>query len=162
MASKEELQAIQDRVTRQSVTDGIKPPGIFQKEHDAVFIECAKAHPDQTAGQIEETLTWAGYWAVPEPTVKPATSSVQRSPTVSNIVIQGDTRGLTQHRGPHTLTAAEIIAEGNRPDPTAPYFDPNSDQMRLVDPLEPHYDFSTDFHTLVEPLKPRLPSRNFG
>ena len=72
-------------------------------------------------------------------------------------VLQGGIRRSTQ--GLHTPTMAEIVANANKPDPTAPYFDTNSDFMRKIDPLAPHYTHG-DFPTLVNPLKPgpKMPS----
>lgn len=152
MASKEELQAIKDRVTAQDKIDRIpREPGISKAEHDALFILNAQSKPNMTAAQIEEEMTWAGYWALPEPEVKP-TISAQKPPAVSNTVLQGGIRRSTG--GLHTLSMAEIIAQANQADPTAVHFDPNSDHMRQVDPLAPHYDLSGDFPKLITPLKP--------
>jgi len=89
----------------------------------------------------------------------------ESSPTVSSgsptsravaptIVFQGG--GVAQPRGLHTHTIQEIIQKAKQPDPTAPYFDTNSDHMRVINPLEPHYDLSGDFPKLVTPLKPGL------
>ncbi len=74
------------------------------------------------------------------------------------ITLQGDSRGLRQKGILHTPTIAEIIANANKPDPTATHFDPNSDHMRQIDPRAPHYNLSGDFPTLVNPLKtgPRI------
>lgn len=77
-------------------------------------------------------------------------------------VLQGGTRGVAQQQGLHTPTMAEIIAQGNQRDPAAPYFDTNSDHMRVINPLEPHYDLSGDFPKLVNPLKPGPKISNLG
>lgn len=86
----------------------------------------------------------------------------KNSPTARPVVMQGDTRGLAQRQGLHTPTMAEIIAQGNQRDPAAPYFDTNSDHMRVINPLEPHYDLSGDFPKLVNPLKPGPKISNLG
>lgn len=76
------------------------------------------------------------------------------------VVLQGGIRPSTG--GLHTLTAAEIIANGQKLDPTQPYFDTNSDHGRMINPLEPHYDLSGDFPKLVNPLKPGPKISNLG
>ena len=80
-------------------------------------------------------------------------TSVVRSITPLT-VLQGDTRGLTQNKGLHTPTMAEIIANANKPRPTQVVFDTNSDHMRQIDPLAPYTDFSGNFPKTVNPLKP--------
>lgn len=81
-------------------------------------------------------------------------AQVKKNPPIARPVeAQGDTRYLTQHRGLHTPTIQEIIADANKPDPTAPYFDTNSDHMRQINPLEPHWTFG-DNPRLVNPLNP--------
>lgn len=77
-----------------------------------------------------------------------------RNSSGSQVVFQGDTRGLAQRQVLHTPTMSEIVANANKPDPTVPHFDTNSDFMRQIDPLAPHYDLSGDFPRLVNPLKP--------
>ena len=74
----------------------------------------------------------------------------------SQVVFQGDTRGLSQRQGLHTPTIQEIIAKGNAPRSTEVVFDTNSDHMRQIDPLAPYTDFSGNFPRTVDPLKPVL------
>lgn len=88
--------------------------------------------------------------------------NLTRGASGSQVVFQGDTRGLAQRQGLHTPTIEEIIAQGNQRDPAAPYFDTNSDHMRVINPLESHYDLSGDFPKLVNPLKPGPKISNLG
>lgn len=76
------------------------------------------------------------------------------TPIPSPEFMQGDTRGFGQRRGLHSSTMREIIQKANQRDPTAPYFDPNSDHMAQINPLTPHWNLSGDFPILVTPLKP--------
>lgn len=69
--------------------------------------------------------------------------------------------GSPQHGGLHTPTMQEIVARANQRDPTAPYFDPNSDHMRQINPLEPHWSGS-EHPVYVNPLKPGLKISNLG
>lgn len=80
-------------------------------------------------------------------------STQTASSTVRPVVMQGDTRGL-QPTGLHTLTAAEIVANANKRDPTAPHYEEGGNVGRWVDPLAPHADFSGEVPRIVNPLKP--------
>lgn len=79
--------------------------------------------------------------------LNPTTGQIPR-PTI----LQGGIRPPTQ--GLHTPTMAEIIQQANQRDPTQPYFDTNSDHMRMIDPLAEHTIFSGEGVRTVNPLKP--------
>lgn len=102
-------------------------------------------------GHMQPIIDAAGVANIVRDELKKGGSRIQIPSTTA---MQGDTRGLSQRQGLHTPTVAEIIANANKPDPTAPYFDPNSDHMRVINPLEPHYDLSGDFPRPINPLKP--------
>lgn len=80
--------------------------------------------------------------------------NLNRGVSESQVVFQGDTRGLAQRQGLHTPTIQEIIANNNRVDPTQPYRDINSETGQMINPLEPHLVWKGDFVVKVDPLNP--------
>jgi len=124
--------------------------GELRRVEDAETI--ARGFQPLTAAE-REVNSILSYSPVSQIKEKPLGTSRQSQPNLA----QGNT---PQPGYFHTPTAAEIVANGQKRDPTQPYFDTNSDHMGQIDPLAPRYDLSGDFPKPINPLKsgPKMPT----
>lgn len=126
------------------------------KEDEATLAYLAKDVVFSGAGYESEKAAMRRIAAAKREIAGKSSEPVKPQPptvTVFPVVLQGGVGGI-QQKGLHTPSMQEIMQKANQPDPTAPYFNPNTDVPTLVDPLAPHPDFSGEVPRIVNPLKP--------